>query len=474
VRAARLKPEPGHIRVPNRRCGTEHAAPAATLRSSIVLFERLVLTSFSSGLQAGYPPRRHAWSVLLLLVLVAVVATLDRGVLSLVIDPIRHDLSISDVQISLLQGLSFSLFYATVGLALGFYTDRTQRCRLLAFGILLWSLSTIAAGFSTSFTSMFLSRLLVGMGEGTLGPCSISLIADLFPPARRGRPMGFFLMGQAIASGISILLTGAILRHLPHDLVLGTFSLHPWRVVFIVTGLPGLLVAPAILGLREPVRQERALLQTRLTLRQSLRLLDERRSVLMPLYLGFAAVSAGFYSTIAWGAVSITRHYGIKITQVTGLFGPASIVFGLAGPLLTGFLIDRIMSRGGASDRLRLLVVTPLLAIPAIACAVMPSAPLAILCVASMMGAYPASSTTFFSVLQGSVPNELRGFTISLCGLTNAVIGATGGPLLLALLSEHVYSGPAATAQALSTTLIVAMILGFSLFTYGRKKAVLV
>jgi MFS family permease len=288
--------------------------------------------------------------------------------------------------------------------------------------------------------------------------------------------MGFFLMGQAISGGISVLLSGAVLRHLPHDLVLdlwqGTsFSLHPWRVVFIVTGLPGLLVAPLMLSVREPVRQEKLAGGAGLTVRESLRFLLQRRRQLLPLYLGFACVSAGFYSTVAWGAVSIARHYSIKIIDVTSLLGPASIVAGLAGPALAGVLVDRIMSGRGASNRLRLLVVMPVLGIPIIAGALMPTAPLGTLCVAAMMGVYPAFSTVFFSVLQGSVPNELRGFSISLCGFTNAVIGATGGPLLLALLSEHAFAGPGATADALSATLLISMVLAAVLFAMGRIAA---
>ncbi len=438
------------------------------------------MSQSSDAMALTYPSSTTAWRVTVLLVLVAIVATLDRGVLSLVIDPIRHDLAISDVQISLLQGLSFSLFYATVGLALGLCTDRVARCRLLALGILLWSLSTIAAGFATNFGWMFLSRLLVGMGEGTLGPCSISLLCDLFRPANRGRPMGFFLMGQAISSGISVLLSGAVLRHLPPDLILklpngGVLGLHPWRVVFIVMGLPGLLVAPLMLAVREPVRQEKLVQGAKLSVGESLRFLARRRRVLLPLYVGYACVSAGFYSTIAWGAVSIARHYGINIVQVTGLLGPANIAAGLLGPALAGMLVDRIMVRHGAAYRLRLLAMMPVLAIPAMACALMPTVSTGTLCVATMMGVYPAFSTVFFSTLQGSLPNELRGFSISLCGLTNAMIGATGGPLLLAMLSEHVFAGPAATANALSATLAISMFLGAVFFAlalpHGAQQA---
>jgi MFS family permease len=230
-----------------------------------------------------------------------------------------------------------------------------------------------------------------------------------------------------------------------------------------------------MLAVREPVRQEKLVQGAKLSVGESLRFLARRRRVLLPLYVGYACVSAGFYSTIAWGAVSIARHYGINIVQVTGLLGPANIAAGLLGPALAGMLVDRIMVRHGAAYRLRLLAMMPVLAIPAMACALMPTVSTGTLCVATMMGVYPAFSTVFFSTLQGSLPNELRGFSISLCGLTNAMIGATGGPLLLAILSEHVFAGPAATANALSATLAISMFLGAVFFAlalpHGAQQA---
>ncbi len=437
------------------------------------------IASSQIGHLAGmpYPPSRRSWLVVVLIVLVAIVATIDRGVLSLVIDPIRHDLNISDIQVSLLQGLSFSLFYATVGLALGLGADRVVRTRLLASGMLVWSLATMAAGLSTGFWWMFTSRLLVGMGEGTLGPCAISLICDMFPPARRGRPMGLFLTGQAVSSGLSVMLTGTILRRLPHNLVLApqgsghaSLVLHPWRVAFIVTGLIGLVVVPLVLAVREPRRQETIGHDARPSVAQSLRRLQASRRQIWPLYLGLAAVSAGFYSTLAWGAVSITRHYHLRIIEVTGVLGPASIATGLIGPLAAGILVDRVVSGTGAPGRLRLLAFMPLLLIPTMLCALMPTATAATLLLSTMLGAYPALATVFFLVLQGSLPNELRGFAISLCGLTNALVGATGGPLLVAWLASRIFHGPGATADALSLTLLLAMLLSLAFFAIAWRR----
>jgi len=418
-----------------------------------------------------YPSRIRAWSMVGLLVLVAVIATLDRGILSLVIDPVRHALAISDFQVSLLQGLSFSLFYATIGLLLGLGADRVRRVRLLTLGIVFWSLATIAAGLSTGFGSMFMSRLVVGMGEATLGPCCISLICDLFQPLQRGRPMGLFIMGQAVASGLSVMLTGSILRHLPHGLLIDLpqrfstpVSLEAWRVAFIITGLLGLLIVPLLLAAPEPRRMESVSTSQRKSAAQSLRLLSARSKILTPLLFGFASMSAGFYATLAWGAVSITRRFSIQTVQVSPILGSFSVVFGIVGPLLAGMLADRVMRQTGSRSRLRLLLIMPLLTVPTMLAPFAPAMPVSAVCIAFMMVAYPATSTVFFSVLQGVVPNEVRGFTIALCGFINAVIGATCGPLFLAFLTAHGYAGQAATAFSLSTTLLLTTTLGLLLF----------
>ena len=425
-----------------------------------------------------FPAASQAWRVAALLVLVSVVATFDRGVLSIVVDAVRHDLRISDVQISLLQGFSFSLFYASLGLMLGLWADRLRRVRLLMCGVAVWCVATVAAGFAHGFATMFVCRVLVGLGEGTMGPCAVSLICDLFAPKDRGRPLGLYLMGQAVSSGLSVLLTGALLRYMPHGLTValpwgsGALVLAPWRVAFILIGLVGMIVVPMLLATPEPARREAALAGAHTSLGARLRLLARRWHVLVPLYLGLAFVSAGFYGALAWGIVSLTRHYGIAVVQVTGRYGPAAMLFGAAAPLIVGALVDRIMGRYGAQSRMRMLAVIPVLFVPAILGGWMPAPLGAIWCLATVMGAYPSLTTVFYTVLQGLVPNELRGFSVSLSGLTNAIVGATGGPLLIAALAHHAFNGPAATARALSTCLALGAACAAACFAVATRGAV--
>ncbi len=130
-----------------------------------------------------------AWAWVLLLCLAQVVSTMDRGMLALVIDPVRADLGISELQVALLLGFAFALFYVCAGLPMGLLADRVNRRRLLIAGILVWSLATLAGGLAQDFGQMFASRLFVGVGEAVLAPCAVTLISDAFPAQSRGRPM---------------------------------------------------------------------------------------------------------------------------------------------------------------------------------------------------------------------------------------------------------------------------------------------
>ena len=195
-----------------------------------------------------YPAAVSAWWLVAIFFLASVVNTIDRGILNLVVDPIRHDLGISDFQISLLQGLSFGLFYATVGVPLGLTADRVQRRWLIMAGVLLWSLATILGGLAPNFGWLFVSRVLVGLGEATLAPCAVSMISDMFPPEKRGRPLGAYLMGQAISNGLSVMLIGGILSAAPTGMfnaLPGARGAAPWRIAFVVAGLLGFIVAGA-------------------------------------------------------------------------------------------------------------------------------------------------------------------------------------------------------------------------------------
>ena len=208
----------------------------------------------------GYPPFARARFTLAVLTIAYVVSFIDRQALSLLVEPIRRDLGLSDMQIGLLQGLAFAAVYAIAGLPLGRAADQFSRRNVILAGVAFWSLMTSCCGVARSFGSLLLCRGGVGVGEAALSPAAYSMLSDCFPPRRLPAAMAFYNLGPAIGSGLAFLLGGAILAFAGdvRSLDLGLPFLHdvrPWQVTFLLLGGLGLVVIVLLAMLQEPARR---------------------------------------------------------------------------------------------------------------------------------------------------------------------------------------------------------------------------
>ena len=163
------------------------------------------------GADNGYPGARYAWYMVILLTVAYVCSFIDRFMLGLLVEPIKADLGFSDTQLGLLLGPAFAIFYATMGLPLGWMADRYRRGWIVAAGIAVWSAATVASGLVKNFFQMFMARMSVGIGEATLSPCAISMISDSFPRERRAKPIAFYSMAVSIGAAIASLFSATVL-----------------------------------------------------------------------------------------------------------------------------------------------------------------------------------------------------------------------------------------------------------------------
>lgn len=211
----------------------------------------------SDAAAQAYPRPLYAWYACAVLLLAYIFSFIDRTIVSLLVIPIERDLGINDAGMSLLQGFSFALFYALLGLPIARLVDARDRRVVVAAGIALWSIMTAACGLAGRFWHLFLARVGVGAGEAALLPGATSLLADYFPPERRGLAMGVFAAGIYLGAGLALVIGGLLLHLLDGTRLalplLG--ALHPWQTVFIAVGAPGLVVALLMLSLREPERR---------------------------------------------------------------------------------------------------------------------------------------------------------------------------------------------------------------------------
>ena len=146
------------------------------------------------------------------LTLLYLVAFVDRQILALLVTPIRRDLGITQVEFSLLQGLSFALFYTVLGIPLAWFADAWSRRGLVAGGLCVWSGMTAACGLASSYAELFLARVGVGVGEAALSPAAYSWIAATFGRARRASAIGVYSMGIYLGSGLAFVLGGRVVE----------------------------------------------------------------------------------------------------------------------------------------------------------------------------------------------------------------------------------------------------------------------
>ena len=195
----------------------------------------------------AWPSAARAWWTVAVLTLTYIVSFVDRTILGLLIEPIKTDLALTDTQIGLVQGLAFGLFYAVMGLPLGWLADRISRRGLIAIGAALWCAATAACGLASTFVQLFAARIGVGIGEAALSPAAMSMISDSFPKERRAVPIGVYAAAAAVGAGFALIVGGSVIQLVSHHdaLVLpGIGEVARWQAAFIVVGLGGLVLLP--------------------------------------------------------------------------------------------------------------------------------------------------------------------------------------------------------------------------------------
>ncbi len=427
---------------------------------------------------AAYPSRPYAWTVVAILIATAVLSYTDRQVLSLLVDPIRGDMGISDTQISLLLGTAFAVIYGIAGIPLGFLADRISRRNLIFTGVSVWSLGTIACGLSHNFSEIFASRIVVGLGEAALSPAAISLISDYFPPARRGTAVAFFLSGIAMGSGAAILIGGGVLHAIQWGALAATplATYAPWRMVLLVIGGPGLLWALAILLIREPVRHtEGAAAASGAADAGTWRATPWARVV--PIYIVLAAASFVDNAVGAWAPTLLIRDFGKNPAQVGVELGLLLTVGFGGGVLIGGVLADRAGARGGWPRKLRVCLYSGLSILPV---SLLMDSPIFSFVLAGVPLYFALSgivTAVGFSAILDAVPNRSRGLAMSMSFFLNVALGAGLGPTAVAVAGAHVFAakaglGPPIVLTAAAGYLIALAALCAALSIFRARGAV--
>jgi MFS family permease len=408
------------------------------------------------------------WWLLAVLFFTAIISYSDRLILSVLVDPLRADLGLTDATVGLLQGPAFTLVYVFAALPLGRFADRTKRKLLLFCGSLLWCAATVLCGLAQNGATLLMGRILLGIGEATLIPAGISLVADAFPSERRGLAIGVFLLGSVIGGPFGITLGGVLLSIAKA----GTFAalpliggLAPWRVVLVSVGCAGLLAPILLLTLTEPQRGPTDQKNLRATLGHFAA--DRRR--LLPLYGGLALLSIGDYGLVSWVPTVLSRDFYWSPDRVGVAFGIVTASAGIAGALLGGWIADAAARRGGTAGRLAISIVGAAVAVAAAAAVAGGSAYLVLCGLGLWIFAATVAEVSVVAVVQELIPPQLRGTGMAFLTFTNTLVGLGGGPTLIAATTQFVYQTPTAVDASITTVGVLAAVGASIVFIVSRR-----
>ncbi|HSP35424.1 MAG TPA: MFS transporter [Thermoanaerobaculia bacterium] len=274
----------------------------------------------------------YSWYALALLTAVYVLNFLDRTLIYILFTPIKKEMALSDLQLALLGTTSFVIFYTLLGIPFGRLADRIDRRFLIGGGLATWSLFSGLTGFAHSFWTLFLCRVMVGVGEATLGPAALSLLSDYFPVRMRATIQSVYSSAIAIGGGLAFFLGGWLGQ---------TFG---WRWAFYLNGFPGLALAVLVFFLRE---QPRGVTET-LAATSSTNWRDILRSApLRYLFAGYALFGLASNNLGIWGPAFFARVHKLSLLTIGTAAGLLSIVIGIPAMILGGYFSDRLRRRFG-------------------------------------------------------------------------------------------------------------------------------
>lgn len=421
-----------------------------------------------------YPSPLYANYALGVLTIAYIFSYVDRQILSLLVEPIRADLQISDFQMGLLQGMAFALFYTILGLPLGRLADRFSRKMIVGIGAFCWSIMTAACGLSKSFTTLFVTRMGVGIGEAGLSPAAYSMLSDFYPPHRVARAMAIYTMGITVGGGLAYLVGGLVIGIIseagPVNLpIVGILA--PWQMTFLVVGLPGLLLVPLVYFMKEPPRRGRlktdGVAVNVVSFKQVLKFVLENKRIFFAIFFGTSMLSIIGYGTANWYPTFLIRTYGMSIEEVGFEFGLIYMIFGTIGAFGSAMLSEKLTSRGyiDANPRVVMLVGF-LLIIPATIGPLMPEKWMALCFAALTVILLNAHMGITAAAIQQVTPNQMRATVTAMLLFMTNIVGLGFGAVIIAAITDFVFADDAALRYSLAiVAAVVCPLAGFLLLS---------
>jgi len=382
--------------------------------------------------------------LVVLLSAAVIIAYLDRGVIAVLVPHLKAQFGLDDVRISILQGITFSFFFAVATLGCGPLVDRWNRRNIIIAGILVWSVMTIYCGLASNFWQLAIGRAGVGIGEACLLPAAYSMIASSFAPSTRGRAMSIIAAATSVGGGSAAVVGGALLTlwqgldmvRLP---LVGEIA--PWRAVFIVAGAPGFIIAILLLMVKEPGREAPA--SERKDSGSLTAFFRSHWILITAFYLAFSLILFFSYAVALWSPAVLIRSFGLSPGYAGLLSGSLQLSGSVSGCIVSGFATDVMIKRNLRFGRLRIYIVGMIPALIGSVLLGMPVLQLYLLGLGLAIFASGLLATTSYPTLYDVIPAEMRGRSLAVYLFLANIIGLGGGAMAVAFITRSAFQDEA-------------------------------
>ena len=404
--------------------------------------------------QAGWLAPPVAWYAVVMISLVTFCGQLDYGLISLLVQPIKNATHMSDSQLALLMGPAYSAVYLLFGVPMAWISDRGRRTYVLSGALSIWSLGTAACGLVSSFWPFAAFRGVMGGAISVKGPTTVSIIPDLVPRDKLGRAFGIYnialLGGQYMSTIAGGLLLGYLLHRMPISF-LGIEIRHAWQMVFILMGLPGLVIAAVVaLTVPEPPRHGQAEKPSMLSVLKFM-FAGPAGRVFIPTMIGTAMAGILLAGYGGWRAALFSRTFHMGAHVYGPLSGTLGLISAPIGVIIGSFIAER-MHRRWTDSHLRLNLVVHMLTMPCyILTPLMPNATVALGIQFGLGILLMISAPSLLSAMQIITPNAMRARVNAIYMITISVLGNGLGPSVVAGMTDFLFHDPSQLRYAMVT-----------------------
>jgi predicted MFS family arabinose efflux permease len=377
--------------------------------------------------------RSYRYYVLVILTITAMLSIMDRLILSILLEDIKAEFGFSDTQIGLLTGVAFTLFYVLFSVPLGWIADHKSRKNISAYCLAAWSAMTAMHAAATGFWSLFLCRIGVGIGEAGSTSAATSLISDYFRKHELVKAMGVFTLGATAGTGLGIMAGGFIA------------DVWGWRMAFVALGAPGVILAAILyLTVKEPERGRFAAktlpANPKASWAATMASLAQNK-VYVRVTISYALLNAVGYAMALWLAAIMIRNFKLATSDIGFYLGMAFLVGGIPGPLLGGYIGDKLAIRN-PKWRAWLPAISGAICIPIYYVCILKITTFVPFIIVFSIGyfIFLFATPSTLALMQLSVQPDERASAMAIAMLVNNLFGQAVGAFLVGALSDSLAS----------------------------------